>query len=105
MVSGEIHITEHAFLRSKQRLGWNRNTTIRMVEKAASDGLTHAETTGRLNRYISKQYLLERKADNIRIYGEHIFMISGNTLITILRLPNEFKKIVHSKGKHHHATD
>jgi hypothetical protein len=70
-----------------------------MVELAAVKGIEHKDTVGRLNRYLSKLYFTERKANNIRIYGEHIYLFHDSTLITVLLLPNIFKKHVHSIGE------
>jgi len=91
-------ITKHATGRGKERLGWCRNTLTRMAEKALNEGVTHAQTRGRLNRYLTMLYLQQRQADNIRVFGEHVFIFAGNSLITILRLPRQMRRAARDAG-------
>lgn len=88
----EIIITEHAYGRAKERLGWNTSALIKMAEKAYLEGIKHGDTKSSLKKYIDKLWFDYKKANNIRIYGENIFFFSGNILITIYQLPNNLKK-------------
>ena len=47
-----VEITEHAYDRMKERLGWNRKAGQRMANKAYTEGKTHGETRGSLHRYL-----------------------------------------------------
>ena len=85
-------ITDHAFNRAKERLGWNATTIMRMAGKALNDGVAHADTRGRLNRYLSMLYLTHRTGNNTRIYGEHVYVFHDNLLITVLNLPHRLKR-------------
>ena len=86
-----IIITNHAYQRAKERLRWSRDTINRMSEKAYESGIKHADTTGRLNKYITKLWFQRELANNIRIYGENIFFFTGNTLLTVHQIPNNLK--------------
>lgn len=66
----------------------------RVVRKAFEKGLTHEEATGKLSRYITSLYFKNTNADNIRIYGDKVFIFSGTTLITVLNLPNSYRSLV-----------
>lgn len=92
-------VTEHAIHRAKERLGWPPGATLRMAQKALDSGVRHADTAGRLKRYIDGLYLLHGKGNNTRIYGEHVFIFQGATLITILYLPNDLRRA--ARSTHH----
>ena len=100
-----IDITEHAYDRMKQRLGWNRKAANRMAGVAYAEGINHGETNGKLYRYISAQtssYM--RKGKCIKIYGEAFFCFvkhkdeeTGGTvalLITVWVIPWELRSQV-----------
>lgn len=94
-----VRLTQHAVERAGERLSWNAFTLQRMAEVAFMDGIQHTGTTGRLRRYFDALYLEHRTANNIRIYGHHVYLFAGRTLITVMHLPNEFKKLVARIGR------
>ncbi|MDD3029787.1 MAG: hypothetical protein PHS57_05865 [Alphaproteobacteria bacterium] len=65
---------------------------MKVTNNAFDKGITHTQTSGSLKRYLDGLYLRERKANNIRIYGDKVFLFAGETLITVLRLPQKYKK-------------
>lgn len=87
-----MNITDHAFARAKKRLGWNAAALKRMVDKALNQGITHAQTSGRLKRYLDKLYLSHENGTKLRLYGEHVFIFSDSALITVLHLPNRMRR-------------
>lgn len=87
-------LTQHAIERAGERLSWNAFTLQRMADVALRNGIQHTGTTGRLRRYFDRLYLEEGKANNVRIYGHHVYIFAGESLITVMHLPNEFKKVV-----------
>ncbi len=88
-----IIITEHAFDRAKERLGLNRRATERMALKAFVAGKKHAQCKGQLKKYIDGIYLQYENCNNVRLYGEALYLFHNNKLITIYNLPNELKPI------------
>ena len=86
--------TKHAYQRAKERLSWKKRTLDRMMQKALDEGITHADTVGRLNDYITSIWKQYERANNIRIYGENIYLFRFNKLITLYRLPTELTKHV-----------
>jgi hypothetical protein len=88
----EIKITEHAYTRAKERLSLSRKAIDRLAKKAFIDGRKHSDTTGQLNKYLTKIYLQDRIANNIRLYGEYIYLFRSLTLITVYQLPEWFRK-------------
>ena len=93
------HVTEHAIARAKERLGWNADAVSRMAVKAFNEGIQHSETSGRLNKYFTSLYFKATSANNIRIYGEHVFLFCNNRLVTVLQLPRDLRNSVHSISK------
>lgn len=92
--TNEVDITEHAYQRAKERLSLNNKALDRMAVKAYVEGIKHSDTTGKLNKYITGLWGKYKTANNIRIYGEVIFLFAKNRLITVYQIPNEFKKIL-----------
>ena len=83
-------LTRHGKKRMKDRLGASKRSSDRIAEKALSLGITHAELTGSLCRYVDSIYLKKRTANNIRIYAQKIFLFRNDLLITVLPLPPKY---------------
>lgn len=97
-----VTITDHAYARSKERLGWTKKTTKRMCEKAFFEGLSMDDLHGSIHNYLKEKVERREKLDmDFRIYGEAIYVFSlgedkdfGDTfplLVTVLYVPNELK--------------
>ena len=86
----EIYITKHAYQRAKDRCGWNRSTTDRMLRKVASCGINVLETMGKVRpwaeSHLSKDYARESK-----IYGNWLYIITNNRLITVYQIPAKIR--------------
>lgn len=89
-----MKLTRHSIERGEERLNLSVQAFARTAKTALTLGITHSQTRGKLNRYINTLYLREQSANNIRIYGEHIYLFTGETLITVFNLPNDFKAVV-----------
>jgi len=92
-----VRITNHGDKRIRKRLGLSKQSVDKNATKAFECGITHAEATGQLNKYISKLFLLGgtkgNYADNIRIYNHYVYIFSGSTLITVMKLPKNLESI------------
>jgi hypothetical protein len=91
-MTDEIVITEHAEKRAKERLSWNKSALQRMAQTAYKDGKGHSYYTGRMRKYLNSVYLSYKKANNIKIHGEVLYLFNGNTLITLYQIPKKLKK-------------
>lgn len=91
---GALLITEHAYERAKERLGWKTKALDKMAERAFLKGIKHRDTKGGLMRYLTKLWFSYKHCNNVRIYGENIFFFCDNKLITIYQLPNDLRKHV-----------
>lgn len=84
--------TKHAERRIKQRCGIQLGSSTRFADLALERGLTHSQTTGSLKRFIDGLYLDKKLANNIRVYGDKVFLFRGTTLITVVQLPQKYLK-------------
>lgn len=65
-----------------------------MSDKAFDVGVTHAETNGNLNKWVTSHYFKNPTVNNIRLYGEFAWFFADNKLITVLAIPNDLKSSV-----------
>lgn len=89
-----MSITDHAYKRGKERFKFNKQTLDKMALIAFEKGLTHSDTKGRLNKYLTKLWFDYKTCNNVRIYGEVIYFFKDDLLITLYGVPNELKKNV-----------
>lgn len=87
-----MRVSNHAKVRLKERNGFNKKSYERMARKAFVDGVTHSQTKGNLNKWLTSLYFKEEKANNIRLYGDKAYIFCGDTLVTIIQIPNNLMK-------------
>ncbi len=97
-----IEISKHAEERLKERCGLNKKACKRIVQKAFDEGITHSQTKGRLNKWITSLYFKNQRADNIRIYGDKAYIFCGAILVTVIQVPaslmKDLKQMVKKRG-------
>lgn len=87
-----MKISKHAAGRMKERCGFNKKSQKKMAERAFQHGITHRQTKGRLNRWVTGLYFKNTKAGNIRLYGDFAYIFCGSTLVTVIRIPAGLRK-------------
>ena len=96
-----VEVSRHALKRLQERSGLSKKSAQRIAEKAFTRGITHGETKGNLNKYVTSLYFNNTKANNIRLYGDKAFIFAGETLVTVLQIPSnltkDMKKLVKNK--------
>ena len=69
-----------------------------MAQKAFEDGITHSQTKGGLNKWITSLYFVNQRANNIRLYGDKAYIFCGSTLVTVIQIPiglvKDMKKMI-----------
>ncbi len=85
-------ISNHARQRMKERCGFNRKTQDRMARKAFDEGVTHKQTKGRLNKWVTSLFFKNYNANNIRLFGDYAYIFAGETLVTVIPVPANLKK-------------
>lgn len=63
-----------------------------MAQKAFNEGITHKQTKGRLHKWVTILFFKNCNANNIRLYGDFAFIFAGETLVTVIPIPNNIKK-------------
>jgi len=89
-----IEITNHAYERARERCSLKEKSLNALATKAYEHGLHHKDTSGQLHKYITKLYLTHRNANQIRVYGEYVYIFNNQILITVFCIPNNLKKQV-----------
>lgn len=93
-----VEVSKHAEQRLHERSGLNHKSVQRMAEKAFENGITHSQTKGNLCKWVSGLYFNNKKANNIRLYGDKAYIFCGNVLVTVLQIPsnlrNDMKSLV-----------
>lgn len=87
-----MKLSTHAKQRMKQRCGFTKKSQERMARKAFEEGITHAQTNGHLNRWITSLYFKNKRANNVRIYGGFCYIFANETLVTVIPVPNNIRK-------------
>jgi len=98
--NSRVALTEHACKRARERLSWNESTLERMSIRAFESGLKRKNTNGLLKKYLDELWEQRKQANNLRLYGETLFVFSNNKLLTVWHLPTELRplaKVFHSK--------
>lgn len=94
-----MNITKHADIRLKERCNLNKKTRNRIVEKVLKEGITHSQTKGNLNKWITSLYFKNKKANNIRLYGDKAYIFCDESLMTVLQIPTDLTKNLKSMLK------
>lgn len=99
----EIILTKHAEERLKDRIGLNKKSLKRNAQKAFDYGYKHSDVKGQLRKYVDKIYLENRDRntyfDNIRIYGDKVYLFKENVLVTVMQIPANLTKNLKSMIK------
>lgn len=76
--------------RTKEKIGLSKKIADKNAQRALEYGVTRSEAKGGLCRYLDKLYLSNGNANNVRVYRRYVYLFRGNTLLTIIPLPNKF---------------
>lgn len=86
-------ITCHAEHRVRERVGLPKKAVKRATDRALTDGISHKDVTGGLRRYMECLYNKGNgEANNIRLYGDFIYLFHNHILITVYNVPPEHRK-------------
>ena len=89
-----MNMSNHATDRMNERCGLNKKSAERLARLALENGISHKDTSGNLNKYLTKLFFYNKTANNIKIYGEYVYIFCDDILITVMPLDNKYKKVV-----------
>ena len=87
-----VIVTRHAADRMLERGGLNRKSIQRIANQVYSNGYPIERTKGRLRKWMYKISKSNPSAQNLRIYGDKLYIFSNDVLITVFNIPNNLKK-------------
>lgn len=70
-----------------------------MLDKVVANGIEHKHAHGKLSNYLDYKWAVEQNASKFIVYGGHIYVFRGDTLITILKLSYKLCKIAIEQAK------
>ena len=88
--ANKVAISNHAFERAQQRLSLNPKSFIKMVDKAYQKGIKESELVGDFASYINE--LRGERKQEVRIYGEFIYIFMKKVLVTVYVCPAKYVK-------------
>lgn len=88
----KIKVSKHAEQRMRERCGLNKKSIERIAQKAYNKGIKHESTKGRLHKWITGVYFKNTKANNIRLYGDMLYIFCDNVLVTVFQIPHSIAK-------------
>lgn len=86
-----MYVSRHADERTRKRMGVPRSAVRKLAAKAMSEGITRYETHGPLRRYLDALYHYNETANNIRVWGDRVWIFSDHTLVTVINLPQKYR--------------
>lgn len=89
-----LTVTIHGKHRMHQRCGIKSKAVDRISRIAFENGLSRADVSGPLGRYLDYLYFYNCEADNIRLYGDKVYVFCKDVLVTVLDTPRKYRPIV-----------
>ena len=86
----KANVTKHAAKRMKERAGIPKKALKRNAELALECGYKHSQVKGGLKRWMDGIFLGNRRANNMRVYGNKLYIFNNSTLITVFNIPTRF---------------
>ena len=96
----EIEVCKHAEKAIRKRIGIPKKAVVKLANEAFDNGLSIPETSGSLNRYLTKQYYKNKNMGKIKVYSEYVFFFSNQkVLVTVYHSPKRYTEQTHKKER------
>lgn len=86
-MTDEIVITKHAYMRMKERNGWNKKAATRMVSRVYNNGIRPDQVKGYLKEWVNAKYEYRNDGDEYVLFGDKLYIFNGMTMLTVLPTP------------------
>ena len=86
--SEELVISKHAYARMKERNGWSKKTSTRMIRKIYTEGLRPNQVKGYLKDWVNDKADYAREDSELILFGEKLYIFNGNIMLTVLPVPS-----------------
>jgi len=87
-----IVVSDHAMKRIRKRIGISKKSAHSLAYRAFEKGIKRKDVKGSFKRYLDGIYFKYCSANNVGVYGNHVYLFGGTTLITVFTLPSKYKK-------------
>lgn len=87
----KVILTAHAQQRLKERCGLQKKSKERIAAKVFKKGLSIEETNGSIRKWMTTVFYNNTNINNIRLYGDKIYLFADQTLITVLFVPKHLR--------------
>jgi len=82
-----IIITKHAYLRLKERNGWNRKASRRMISRIYTEGIRQGEVKGYLKMWVNMKCKYAEEGDEYILYGDKLYIFNETRMLTVITVP------------------
>ena len=87
----KVILTTHAQQRLKERCGLQKKSKERIAAKVFEEGLSIEETNGSIRKWMTMVFYNNTNINNIRLYGDKVYLFANQTLITVLFVPKHLR--------------
>lgn len=84
-----VYVSRHALDRMKERCGWGRKASMRMVKKIVDNGIEADKVTGKYRSWARHKAENAINGEKYLMYGERMYLFAYNTLVTVLQTPKK----------------
>lgn len=95
--------TRHGAKRTKERVGISKKLADKNAERAHLYGVHQREVKGSLRRYVDLLFFQSRHLSEIRIYNSNVYLFAGDRLITVMPVPQKYRKTAMELQKKHNS--
>ena len=79
--------TKHGKRRMCERAGITSGCAAKMASRILKNGFRHTDTIGDLRGYLGHCWAKHHNSNNMRVYGDKLYIYTGERLITVLNIP------------------
>jgi len=89
-----VQVTLHGKNRIHERCGIKVKSAERLANIAFEKGLCQSDVSGSLHGYLVSLYDFNGQANNIRMYGDKIYIFCNDVLVTVYDTPKRFQNTI-----------
>jgi len=98
-----IEVTAHAKERMKERCKIKARSIERLARIAFEKGMNPSDFSGALHGYLMSLYEFNHQANNLRLYGDKIYIFCDDVLVTVYDTPKRFLNTVNHLARKRRA--
>ena len=84
----DLVISQHAYMRMKERNGWSKKASTRMLQKIYSEGVRSNQVKGYLKGWVNDKADYAMEGRELILFGEKLYVFNEKTMLTVLPVPS-----------------